>query len=82
MHKFFFHPLTFAILMGTVIMGLIGILFVLPLYCIHTTWNSLIAQSFSLPFINVYQALLLYSAFLILLVLAIKSVNLNKDNFI
>lgn len=64
-----FHPLAAAILFTILIMGVFGLVVVLPIAFIAWTWNVIVTNVSSLPQINVWQASLLYVAIGILLYL-------------
>lgn len=51
-------------------MGAIGLIVVLPVACIQWTWNEVLINYSILPPINVWQAVLLYSAMATLLFLS------------
>ena len=51
-----------AIIVSTLIMGMLGAFVLIPVACIQWTWNSVAAHLFSLPLINAWQAILLYIA--------------------
>lgn len=57
-----FHPLAAAILFTILIMGVFGLVVVLPIAFITWTWNALVTNISHLPQINVWQASLLYIA--------------------
>lgn len=64
-----FHPLAAAILFTILIMGVFGLVVVVPIAFINWTWNALITNVSALPHIDVWQAGLLYVALAILLYL-------------
>lgn len=51
-----------AVLLSTLLMGVLGAFVLIPVACIQWTWNSLATQLFSLPLISAWQASLLYIA--------------------
>jgi len=57
-----FHPLAAAILFTILIMGVFGLVVVLPIAFINWTWNQVVTNVSHLPQINVWQASLLYVA--------------------
>ncbi len=64
-----FHPIAAAILFTILIMGVFGLVVVLPIAFITWTWNALVTNVSSLPQISIWQAGLLYVALGILLYL-------------
>jgi hypothetical protein len=54
------HPLTAAIFLSILSMGLVGMFVMLPIACIQWSWNAIVSPVASLPEINVWQACLLY----------------------
>jgi hypothetical protein len=56
------HPVTGAVFLSVLFMGMVGILVILPIACIQWTWNALVTGFTSLPEINGWQASLLYLA--------------------
>lgn len=56
------HPLTGAIFLSVLSMGLVGVFVILPIACIEWSWNAIVSPVSSLPGINVWQACLLYLA--------------------
>lgn len=56
------HPLTAAIFLSVLCMGMVGIFVVVPIAAIEWTWNSLANVVALLPSINIWQASLLYLA--------------------
>jgi hypothetical protein len=56
------NPVTGAVFLSVLFMGMVGILVILPIACIQWTWNSLVTAFTSLPEINGWQASLLYLA--------------------
>ncbi len=57
-----FHPLAAAIVFTILIMGVFGLVVVLPIAFIAWTWNAVVTNVSSLPHIGVWQAGLLYLA--------------------
>lgn len=57
-----FHPLAAAIVFTILIMGVFGLVVVVPIAFIAWTWNAVVTNVSSLPQINVWQAGLLYVA--------------------
>ncbi len=72
-----------AIVLSTLLMGVVGAFVLIPVACIQWTWNSVAAHVFPIPVINAWQAILLYLAAGIILYLAgfiqieVKSENLD-----
>jgi hypothetical protein len=72
-----------AIVLSTLLMGVVGAFVLIPVACIQWTWNSVAANVFPIPVINAWQAILLYLAAGIILYLAgfiqieVKSENLD-----
>lgn len=62
MKTFPFNPFGAAAIFTVLAMGLIGVLVVFPVACIHWTWNHFVPNYSVLPPINVWQAILLYLA--------------------
>ena len=52
-----------AIIFALLVMGLLGLLVVLPIVCIQWVWNAFVSNVAPLPSINIWQAGLLYLAF-------------------
>jgi hypothetical protein len=63
MRTFFVHPLALAIILAVVITCGLGAFLFVPIILINWGWNSLIAAHSPLPQIAVWQACLLYFAF-------------------
>jgi hypothetical protein len=59
-----FHVNSFgaAVILSTLLMGALGAFVLIPIACIQWTWNALAPYLFSLPIINIWQAILLYLA--------------------
>ena len=70
MKVFRVHSLTGAIICSLLVMGVIGVLVVLPIACINLSWNSLSAQLSFMPPIGPLQAALLYTAAVLALYLS------------
>ena len=51
-----------AIILSTLLMGVLGAFVLIPVACIQWTWNSVATHLFALPLINAWQAILLYIA--------------------
>lgn len=51
-----------AVILSTLLMGVLGAFVLIPVACIQWTWNSLAAHMFALPLISAWQAILLYIA--------------------
>jgi len=72
-----------AIVLSTLLMGVVGAFVLIPVACIQWTWNSVAAHIFPVPVIGAWQAILLYVAAGIVLYLAgfiqidVKSENLD-----
>lgn len=62
MKPFQINPLGAAAIFTILGMGLIGALVILPIACIHWTWNEVLSNYSVLPPISVWQAVLLYLA--------------------
>ena len=56
------HPVTAAVFLSVMFMGLVAFLVMLPIACIEWMWNTLVTQFTPLPAINSWQACLLYLA--------------------
>jgi hypothetical protein len=56
------NPVTGAVFLSVLCMGMVGILVILPIACIQWTWNALVTGFTALPEINGWQASLLYLA--------------------
>jgi hypothetical protein len=72
-----------AIVLSTLLMGIVGAFVLIPVACIQWTWNSVAAHLFPVPTIAAWQAILLYLAAGTILYLAgfvqieVKSENLD-----
>ena len=62
MHSFHVNSFGAAVLLSTLIMGMLGAFVLIPVACIQWTWNALATHFASLPAISAWQALLLYMA--------------------
>jgi len=63
-------PFAAAIFLSALCMGIVGLFIVLPIACIQWTWNYFVAGFSVLPYINIWQASLLYVAGAIVLYLS------------
>lgn len=62
MRSFHLNSFGAAVILSTLLMGVLGAFVLIPVACIQWTWNSVAAQALSLPLINPWQATLLYIA--------------------
>ena len=64
------NSLTGAIFCSLLVMGLIGVLVILPVACINLSWNAVAGELALVPEIQPWQAALLYAAFVLVLYLS------------
>ena len=62
MQSFHVNSIGAAIILSTLLMGALGAFVLVPIACIQWTWNAFAPHLFSLPIINIWQAILLYMA--------------------
>ena len=63
MYSFQINSFGAAILFSTLLMGVLGVFVIAPTAAIEFAWNSIAKYLFYVPFINPWQALLVYMAF-------------------
>ena len=64
MRTFFLHPLAAAIVLSVLVTGGLAAFLFVPIMCINWGWNSLVAHVLPVPQIVIWQACLLYLAFI------------------
>jgi hypothetical protein len=63
MHRLHVSSFGLAIILSTLLMGVLGAFVLIPIAFIQWGWNTIAATIIPLPAINVWQAILLYLAF-------------------